>query len=727
MASPISTPPVPIPIGGVTVQPRDMLAVRIRTSHKTDIELPDKTSANVTISAGTLGYLVQERGANALCQLINDTGKRCLCTLPRSILDIGSPYSQFRIDLPRVVQARLSSQVSMARNDDPTARAIIALWDDIHNNLSELEQLGLRRIYRPILDDPLTKVESLEAIIASFPDNVWAALNTPSQTGFPVRVFRSLPKITATSPRLAPNQEIIYFRLYVGPIYGKYVGRTRQEFPFERQVQHEKGTRSRVHWTSHYQTASRYSEENRHAFHMMTFTQPHSSLVAMAETTLCCLLRTFVPHFYDPSQRSIAQAMSGGALGNRMVAISLTQIADNALRRSGYPRFSGNGCNFNVPLEDGFTTKREWLRYKVTTGSRAMHVYRWQAKVRRDRKSLTLSFTNTSIPGQRMPGVALHTSLGHLPGIEAGKPLIVSVEIMEDGKPHPMPYYRGPEHGAWSNCAELHSLCIKVEWQDEEAGQWYTYPVSSEKMYTPYSDVPAEAAVTRGWRHATSLLQFFKNRRYNNPPHYLQASYGANIKEMVYDHMSQTVTTRSVPETVVNPPTLVSFEHNVRHLLRAVETAWTGVAIGPRPDKTWFHTGARHAGGPRECLICNTIPKLSLYSIREVACNTRNPFEVGATEPQREKILQGSCDVCWRFLRRPCVWVQDSFSEKDSEGIHFLPPGYERLAFSPRYKGSAIPITAPLDPEQYANAETIAEQVVDDEIDEAEDGGDFGE
>jgi predicted DNA-binding protein (UPF0251 family) len=40
------------------------------------------------------------------------------------------------------------------------------MWDDIHRNLDELEALGLRDVYRTTLEEPQSKVEALEAIIA---------------------------------------------------------------------------------------------------------------------------------------------------------------------------------------------------------------------------------------------------------------------------------------------------------------------------------------------------------------------------------------------------------------------------------------------------------------------------------------------------------------------------------------------------------------------------------
>lgn len=86
--------------------------------------------------------------------------------MPKHILEIGKRVSEFRVILPKVEQARLSSRTVLGRNDDLAAKAIIAFWDDVHQNLDSLEALGLRGIYRAVLEEPRSKVEALEAVIA---------------------------------------------------------------------------------------------------------------------------------------------------------------------------------------------------------------------------------------------------------------------------------------------------------------------------------------------------------------------------------------------------------------------------------------------------------------------------------------------------------------------------------------------------------------------------------
>ncbi|RFN50223.1 hypothetical protein FIE12Z_5537 [Fusarium flagelliforme] len=58
---------------------------------------------------------------------------------------------------------------------------------------------------------------------------------------------------------------------------------------------------------------------------------------------------------------------------------------------------------------------------------------------------------------------------------------------LEAGKVHPKPYYRGPQHGTWNNCHELHSFSVYAKWQDEQAQQWYSYPIQSQFLYFSYS------------------------------------------------------------------------------------------------------------------------------------------------------------------------------------------------------------------------------------------------
>ncbi|UZP36895.1 hypothetical protein NXS19_004711 [Fusarium pseudograminearum] len=347
-----------------------------------------------------------------------------------------------------------------------------------------------------------------------------------------------------------------------------------------------------------------------------------------------------------------------------------------------------------------------------------MLVYRWQSSVGTVGKQLGLVARFGSVStGDIEKGFGIHVKLDHLPGIKKGEPLVISVEVMEDGKPHPTPWYRGPIHGAWDNCHELHSFTIKVEWKDQASNQWYTYPVGYHEVISVFEQRPGDSTITRDWRKATCILQFFHNRRYRNPPSYLLSHYSPLIREAVYDHLSQSISFQIVPQVALDPPAHVSFAQNFMSLGRASESSWPAIAVGPQPQLSWFGGGKGHLPS---CVLCQqTIA--SHKSSLTVGCSKRKgDFHVAADEPNRDRILQASCRLCWGIFRRPCIWVK--FGQwREDRGI---PPSYYGAAITPKYSGAAIPIEAPMTVETYQQLEADMEETaaLDDGLgDEEED------
>lgn len=480
----------------------------------------------------------------------------------------------------------------------------------------------------------------------------------------------------------------------------------------------------------HYREAKTYSQH--HAIPMMLFTSSRAEMIPMAETTLCFLLRTWDPNVTGLSQPAVASGLSSATVEHRLFMSTLSNIADAALRRQNLTLFGGRGCNWNCPLQEGYREKREWLRYRVTTQEkRTMFVYRFQSCVTRmglaegpghtiGIRILFLSKIQkgSDYQGPKWRGFVLKQPLDKLPGIKVGQPLIVSIEMMEDGKPHSQPWYRAPYHGAWSNCSELHSFGIKVEWVDEEAKQWYTFPLSHQHIVKVYEakKPTADPTVTLAWRKATMILQFICNRRYRNPPTFLEATYRPNIKEVVYDHLAQTVSLQQVPETVMDPPHKVSFDYNCRELYRASQTIWPRTHVGKKPDAAWFGSH----GHTTHCVFC--VMYRGINQSLTYGCSSRTQdFHIPSTETDVDKIRERSCKLCWEHYRRPCVWVPSQFGKVEGEpwNIHDpkLPTGYEGLAVARRYEVRGIPIKAPMSISDYYE---YKEHTKDDTVEETD-------
>ncbi|KAM0386863.1 hypothetical protein ACHAQC_011288 [Fusarium culmorum] len=722
MPTPLAPPPDNA-VAGSSSQAASMRAVRLRNRLTLQMTPPNGPSKQVDVPAGTIGYLIRELPEDyCLCEMISDRGGRQKFEIRRKHLEIGKPHSEFSLYTPQMRQASQAATISTQRANDPAGRAIRFMWDDIHANLSILADLGLRsNVYEGTLNNPTKKGQALNTIIAS-----WTALNTP---GLPLDAFRNIPRITSSWPRLQLSQTLVYLRLYVdGSRFAKYGGITTREYPIRRQWEHEEGINSDKN-TPHYREARTYPKPNRHAIPMMLLSNVDNVIISMAETTLCSLLQTWHKDAVRPSQRCIQEELNSGAvesIEHQTLMSALATINHTALRRANYPILGGAGCNWNLPLQDAGHERREWIRWRTnTTDQRSMLIYRWQSavtqlRVQQETKlGVDVMFTSrrekTSENKSATWAFKVQQVLEGLPGIKRSIPIIISIELMEDGKPHSVPWYRGPLHGAWINCHELHSFAINVEWLDEKRNQWYSYPLQPLHFTTVFSEATGDKTVTSDWRKATCILQFLHNRRYRNPPAYLESTFRPLIKQVMYDHLSQTVRFEEVLETIMDPPSQVSSEHNLRLLGQASKTYWPDIVVGRMPSPQWF--GRVDGSSTTACAMCIIMRRWNKKPGIDCA-KRKGDFNVAANEDHRDMILQGSCRLCWEYYRRPCIWVKLNFSRDHERALReghevnlFLPPEYEGAAFREKYAGPAIAIGAPMSLAAYQEIKVNEEEL----------------
>ncbi|KAF4947782.1 hypothetical protein FGADI_10176 [Fusarium gaditjirri] len=754
MSLPLLTPPVAIqPPGGQAVFPRQMVAIRIRDSITMPMTLSTGQTITANVASGLLGYLVRDEGNMSLVLLLRSTGERGLCRVPNAILEIGVPNSQSRIILPRLEAAQSAAPIANHRAKHPAGKAIVNMWEDIQKNKTFLKQYGLKvSFYDMILEDPQEKQKALNAILASFSPDVWAVLNSPN---FTLKKLLELTEINDQWPKLIPDkQALIYLRIYTnGPNaadFGKYVGRTTREFPIVRMREHQDNQRNPAKLGTHYREARRHTFQR--SFPMMVLQDCSPEVLPMAEMTLCSLLRTWNPLLTQVTHEAMREGASSADLEHRILMAGLSRITDSALGRANFPLFGGNGCNWSCPLQELVSSRREWLRYRVTTqDQRQMLVYRCHSHVARlhentrELMGLRLKFIGQYHGGSDQAPEIFHIRhrLEGLPGIRPGLPLIISIELMEDGKPHPTPWYRHPHHGAWSNSGELHSFCIKAEWMDETTQKWYTTSLQHAVVFSAFQDAPL--TVTGAWRKATSILQVLHNRRYRNPPSWLQRTCHQVIRQIEYDHLNQVISFSDVPETVLDPPTEVPFEENLRSLYLAAGNEWDAMVVGEKPHENWWYregTGKKDTG----CAPCVTGYarfKRTLIS----GCSKRDQnFEILLDESSesddsdessesdesdessesddpddsdeglsKRQIRRMTCKLCWTYWRRPCCWLPPKFGIEKGQvydpNTYQLPEAYTGLVVAPLKKLVAKEIQAPMTIDEYYS---IAEDMVID-------------
>ncbi|KAF6819932.1 hypothetical protein CSOJ01_01000 [Colletotrichum sojae] len=238
----------------------------------------------------------------------------------------------------------------------------------------------------------------------------------------------------------------------------------------------------------------------------------------------------------DLQGNRIESAVNKGRIGYEicdapgMPGYVLCQLLNIAMRQSDFDVGELHGLRVErPPREEAESTRREWLRYQVVTEGRSMSVFRTRSHVvlAKGHARFVVMFPTTSGVKWKLEHILDELS----PAPPVGSPVVVSLHAMDDGKPHPRPWYRGPLRGAWDNSHELHSFSVTVECLHASWG--------------------GDLSFNKSWIMATRMLQFIHNRRYKNPPPFLAESVNAEVKDVVWNHMTQAV--RFTPRTKPRP------------------------------------------------------------------------------------------------------------------------------------------------------------------------------
>ncbi|KAF4337382.1 hypothetical protein FBEOM_8766 [Fusarium beomiforme] len=676
MPNPLLTAPIPAPNpvpGGGEVPVEQMKAVCLKKKITIQAQHEDGSMVLYNIPKGAVAYLVSPDD-----------------------LEYGQQHSEFKVEIPKLMAIAAAAPIGHKRSQDMAGKAILMILEGIRKNRDLLKEYGLKvNMYEEILENDQKRTETMNALLA------YAAWKWLNGTTLSARKLCELRHIEQSWPVLDANEELIYIRIYMKPIvkydrmdvYAKYVGRTTRQRPIVRQMEHDECIDNRSNLTTHYLRARKYGE--RHAIPMMILKDTRPEIFPMAETTLCCLLRTWNPDTVGLTHPGVASNLASGNFDKRLLMSTLAEITELAFQNTQYPLFLGDGCNWNCPLQESRGSRREWFRYDVPTDDeRGMFVYRTRGHFgmidcqghQNFGVFLTLfaGFDPPSHPGgpERSRTITIVKRLENLPGIRLGQPLVVSIEVMKDGNPHPTPWYRHPYHGAWSNYHELHSFAIK-----------HTNMLSFH--------VKGDSTVTVAWRKATMILQFLFNRKYRNPPPFLFKEFNPDIQDVTWDHMKQTVSLRRIHPHTVDAPTQLSFEDNFRLLLKAQKEWWKEIRVGLKSGVNWLQSGNRSIS----CICCQIMRK----SPQSRDCHKPgSDFPIDQNEQNIDKIRQGSCCLCWTIWRRPCVWLPRHFGRAEGQEWNpsnvVLPEEYKGVGPTFEQISNAIEIEAPMSLDDYYGA-----------------------
>ena len=265
-----------------------------------------------------------------------------------------------------------------------------------------------------------------------------------------------------------------------------------------------------------------------------------------------------------------------------------------------------------------------------------------------------------------------------------GTMVSVIVEISAEGKHHPVPFARVPEPGPFSDWEDLNRIGIRIEWMDND-GQWYSewrqarriwsmkkYPQDAVDRFSPV----AAKAYPHLFQLYGQLRRFYDSLRYvvydetEELLPWLKCGSPIIIKELVYDHLSQTITIQNQIPISRSPPTLVSFEDNTILLdeLYRVHCTDGVLIIGDRP-KYGLHERDKTTG-VKSCAVCHEVE----YPFGRQGQECPNMPGIPEDHPT-EEAREASCRRCFD-LRRPCahVRIKDLYEARGLKYLREFPP-----------------------------------------------------
>lgn len=193
-----------------------------------------------------------------------------------------------------------------------------------------------------------------------------------------------------------------------------------------------------------------------------------------------------------------------------------------------------------------------------------------------------------------------------------------SVEIMDHGMPHEVPYARLEKVGPYSNWLNMHELSLATTYQRSD-GQWIKEYQQLEKKVK----IEGKTAARQGYEYAMVIYSLLKQIEWIDPPDFLKGvmnvldnSYRPRIKELVFDRFKRTITVRNL-NTIhkMQCPTIVSLQENSQRLTGPPASLHLRQPGGGRCDYCY----AARAGGkyvhcvdsdiPNQCHNCKVLQR----------------------------------------------------------------------------------------------------------------------
>ncbi|KAK5099830.1 hypothetical protein LTS08_005545 [Lithohypha guttulata] len=193
------------------------------------------------------------------------------------------------------------------------------------------------------------------------------------------------------------------------------------------------------------------------------------------------------------------------------------------------------GLNYDSPIRQ--TDWREKVLWIKTTQPGIKVVYRRSGlPVRATGATLGVIFKNGKTYQSATPNVKFGPHWKEGEGPPKGTEVFPVVELMMNG-PHPYPYARLPEVGCFADWHFGNRVGIKLEWKGDD-GKWY-HQYFQRHNYREYMD-SHEPGCTRGYAETLGLVKYLHQVPQDQPRGWMIDFGIARIKELTWDHMTQT-------------------------------------------------------------------------------------------------------------------------------------------------------------------------------------------
>lgn len=276
-----------------------------------------------------------------------------------------------------------------------------------------------------------------------------------------------------------------------------------------------------------------------------------------------------------------AQARAAKYVDDKESATVLARNADTVFAVTGWPGgvrrrarpglkpFGiGAGLNWSMPITEMQFEKQTWIMSSIpgrfANYRRVAFISREDNK--RNKGSKVIWQKNTV--GKGDSNVAFYLPQGE-PGPAYGTKVHVVVEVRLDGRPCGVPWSRQATVGPWSDSADATMVAMRIEWPDED-GNWFFKHLQCDYPNNFATVNKADiAGSTTGYRVATGMKAYFlrQHRPQTQAFPWLYDFGIAEIKEIYFDHLSQTIATRRLTTTTNAATVRALADHEIAKLL----------------------------------------------------------------------------------------------------------------------------------------------------------------